>query len=154
MAIGIDEVDRKILRELQRDGALSSATLAERVGASQASCWRRVKLLEESGLLGKAVRLVDSTMMGLGVNVICHIRLKDHTPQSSITFRDYITKIPDVLECYSMSGEWDYMLIILSRDVSSYENFLMEQLLSHPKVGQASSHFALSRVKFTTEIAI
>ena len=150
----MDAVDRRIIRELQRDGALSTAALAELVGASQASCWRRVRALEEAGILGQTVRLLSTAMLSSFVTVICHVRMRDHSPESSALFRSYVIDLPEVMECYSMSGEWDYLLRILMKDVASYEDFLMHRLLNHAAVATASSHFALSTVKYTTAIPL
>ena len=150
----MDAVYSGIIREVQRDGALSTAALAELVGASQASCWRRVRALEEAGILGQTVRLLSTAMLSSFVTVICHVRMRDHSPESSALFRSYVIDLPEVMECYSMSGEWDYLLRILMKDVASYEDFLMHRLLNHAAVATASSHFALSTVKYTTAIPL
>ena len=150
----MDEIDRKIIRELQRDGSLSHAALAELVGASQAACWRRVKALEAAGVLGQIVRLVSPAALELNVNVLCQVRLKNHLPESTRQFEDFLRTHPEIMECYSMSGEWDYLLRVVTRDVEAYERFLMKALLVNPAVATAASHFALRSVKYTTALPV
>ncbi len=150
----LDAVDRKILAELQADASISHAQLAERVGASTASCWRRVKALEEAGVLLATVRLVDAIRVGRGVNVMCQVRMRSHAPDDRQSFEDFIQTAPDVMEAHSMSGEWDYLLRIVAADVAGYERFLMRDLLNHPNVATAASHFALSQVKYTTAVPV
>lgn len=154
MSVAIDAIDRKILRMLQRDATLSNAALAEHVGASAASCWRRVKVLEAKGVLGAAVRLVDPRAAGLDVHVLCELRLRDQSPETSAAFRRFVADLDEVLECYAVSGEWDYMLRIAAADIEGYDTFLMRTLLAHPTVATASSHFALSVVKYSTALPV
>ncbi len=150
----IDATDRKLLRQLQQDGSISSAELAQRIGVSSASCWRRVKALEASGVLGPVVRLVDARKVDRGVNVMCQVRLKSHAPEHRRGFEQFMEAHEEVMECYSMSGEWDYLLRIVVSDVTEYERFLMKDLLGHASVATASSSFALSQLKYTTVIPV
>lgn len=150
----LDSIDRKLLQELQRDASLSLADLAERVGASTASCWRRIRALEADGVLGRQVRLIDPASVGRGVNVLCNIRLKNHTAEATEAFESFVASRDEIIECYSMSGEWDYLLRILVADVEDYNRFLMRTVLRHPSVATGSSHFALTQVKYTTAIPI
>lgn len=149
-----DAVDRRILEQLQIDASLSSADLAERVGASSASCWRRVKALEAAGVLGPAVRLLDPRAIGRSVNVLCNVRVRSHAREVRSAFEDFVRGRREIIECYSMSGDWDYLLRIVAADVADYEHFLMRVMLEHPSVGGASSHFALSQTKYTTALPI
>lgn len=150
----LDAIDRKLLHELQRNAAISHAELAERVGASTASCWRRIRALETDGILGRHVRLVDAARVGRGVNVICHIKIKNHLAETTEAFESFIASREEIIECYSMSGDWDYLLRILVADVEDYNRFLMRTVLRHPSVATGSSHFALSQVKYTTAVPI
>jgi DNA-binding Lrp family transcriptional regulator len=152
--VNLDAIDRRILAELQADASLSHADLAERVGTSTASCWRRIKALESVGILKGSVRLIDADKVGRGVNVLCNLRVKSHAREVRGAFEDFVRTRPEILECYSMSGEWDYLLRIVAADVADYEHFLMRVLLEQPSVGGASSHFALSQTKYTTEIPV
>ncbi len=153
-AIQLDEIDRRLLRALQDDAEQSHAALAERVGSSSASCWRRIRALEEVGVLRRGVRLVDAGKVGRGVSVICQVRLKSHAEESRSAFDLFLQSHVEIMECYSMSGEWDYLLRVVVADVAAYERFLMRDLLSHPAVGAASSHFALKQVKYTTAVPV
>ena len=150
----LDDIDRRLLRELQADASLSHAALAEKVGASPASCWRRIKALEEVGVLGPTVRLVPPAAVGRGVSVMLQVRLKTHAPEQRQAFEAFLQARPEIVECHSMSGEWDYLMRIVVADVGDYERFLMRELLNHPNVATSASHFALSQVKYTTAIPV
>ena len=150
----MDEVDRRIVRELQRDAGLSHAALAERVGASAASVWRRVRALEAAGVLGPAVRLASAELLGRSVNVLCQVRMTRQTVEARADFESFIQSSPEIVECYAMSGEWDYLLRIAVRDVADYDRFIMRGVLAHPSVANAASNFALRQVKYTTEIPV
>jgi Lrp/AsnC family transcriptional regulator len=150
----IDDGDRRLLRILQNDAGLSQAALADLAGLSTASCWRRIQALEAKGVLGKTVRLVDPNRVERSVNVLCNVRMKSHAERDRQQFESFIDAHPEVMECYSMSGEWDYLLRILVSDVAAYERFLMRELLAHQAVATAASHFALSQVKYTTAVPV
>lgn len=150
----LDAIDRRILTALQEDASISHAALAERVGASTASCWRRIKALEAAGVLTRTVRLVDGNKVGRGVNVLCHLRMRSHSAESVAAFEEFVRSRAEIIECYSMSGDWDYLLRIAVCDVADYEHFLMRTLLRHPSVATGASHFALGQVKYTTAIPV
>ncbi|MDB5669729.1 MAG: Lrp/AsnC family transcriptional regulator [Alphaproteobacteria bacterium] len=153
-AFQMDAIDRRIVRELQRDANLSSAALAEKVGASSASVWRRVRVLEQEGVLGKHVRLADPAALDRAVNVLCQVRMSHQTIDARGEFEDFIQSREEIVECYAMSGEWDYLLRIAVRDVADYDRFVMRGVLAHPSVANAASNFALRQVKYTTEIPV
>ena len=150
----IDAIDRRIIRELQRDASLSHAALAEKVGASAASVWRRVRGLENAGVLGRAVRLADPAALQRSVNVLCQVRMARQTISARSEFEEFIQSREEIVECYAMSGEWDYLLRIAVRDVADYDRFIMRGVLAHPSVANAASNFALRQVKYTTEIPV
>ncbi len=150
----LDAVDRRIVRELQRDAGLSHAALGEKVGASPASVWRRVRALEKAGVLGKAVRLADPEQLERSVNVLCQVRMTRQTTSARAEFEDFIQSRGEIVECYAMSGEWDYLLRIAVRDVADYDRFIMRGVLAHPSVQHAASNFALRQVKYTTELPV
>lgn len=153
-SIHLDELDRRLLRALQADATLSHAALAEAVGASAASCWRRIRALEAGGILRASVRLVDAQRVDRGVSVICQVTMKSHAQAAREEFERYVRAREEILECHSMSGEWDYLMRIVVADVAAYERFLMRELLRHPAVATAASHFALSQIKYTTAIPV
>jgi Lrp/AsnC family transcriptional regulator len=150
----IDAIDRRILTALQADAAISHQDLADRVGASSASCWRRIKALEAAGVLTRTVRLVDPAQVGRGVNVLCNVRMRSHALDARSAFERFVDDRPEVVECFSMSGEWDYLIRVVVADVDDYNRFLMHILLGHPSVAGAASHFALSMTKYTTAIPL
>jgi len=150
----LDDIDRRLLRALQEDASQTHAALAERVGASSASCWRRIRALEQSGVLGGTVRLVDPQRVGRGVSVMLQVRMKSHALDAREAFETFLRGRPEVMECHSMSGEWDYLMRIVVADVAGYERFLMRELLNHPNVATSASHFALSQVKYTTAVPV
>ena len=153
-ALQLDAVDRRIVRELQRDAGLSHAALGEKVGASPASVWRRVRALEKAGVLGKAVRLADPEQLERSVNVLCQVRMTRQTTSARAEFEEFIQSRDEIVECYAMSGEWDYLLRIAVRDVADYDRFIMRGVLAHPSVQHAASNFALRQVKYTTELPV
>lgn len=150
--VQIDKIDRRILALVQEDATLSHAEIAERAGTSAASCWRRIKALEGRGVLGRTVRLVDPDSVGRGVNVMCNIRMRSHASDARQAFEGFVAVTPEVVECFSMSGEWDYLLRIVVSDVTDYNDFLMNTLLGHSSVAGGSSHFVLSTTKYTTAL--
>ena len=150
----LDALDRRILTELQRDATLSNADLAERVGSTGPSCWRRVRALQEQGILRRAVWLADPRGLGQGVTVLCHVRMKEFSGEAIAAFEHFVRGHEQVMECYSMSGEWDYLLRVVASDVADYEHFLMRTLLKHPSVAGASSQFALSVTKYQTALPV
>lgn len=150
----LSALDRRILRALQADANLHGASLAEAVGSSPASCWRRVKALEEAGVLRHAVRLINRRAVDQDVDVMCFLRLKSHGRQDAKDFEHFVAAEECIQECYTVSGEWDYLLRIVAADIRSYEAFLMHTLLPHPTVAHASSQFALSRIKYTTSVPV
>ncbi|WP_174292928.1 Lrp/AsnC family transcriptional regulator [Sphingomonas bacterium] len=153
-SVHFDPVDLRILALVQEDATLSHAELAERAGTSAASCWRRIKALEARGVLGRTVRLVDPALIGRGVNVMCNIRMRSHAGDARQAFELFVADMPEVIECFSMSGEWDYLLRIVVADIESYNSLLMNTLLGHPSVAGGSSHFVLSTTKYTTALPI
>ena len=152
--VRIDDTDRKILQLLQSDASLSHAAIAERVGASPTSCWRRIRLLEDAGVLTGHVRLVDPARIGRGVSVMLQVRLKSHSIVAREDFESFVHQRPEIMECYSMSGEWDYHLRIVVAGVDDYQRFLMSQMLSHPNVSTTASHFALGMIKYVTSLPV
>ncbi|MBA4751854.1 MAG: Lrp/AsnC family transcriptional regulator [Sphingopyxis sp.] len=152
--VKIDPLDRRILGELQRDGAQSNSDLADRVGSTGPSCWRRVRALEAAGVLTRNVWLVDPARVGQSVNVLCNIRLKSHSAEHTELFETFVRTQDRIMECLSMSGEWDYQVRVVASGVADYEAFLMHRLLRNEAVAAAASHFALRVVKYQTAIPL
>ncbi|WP_347302510.1 Lrp/AsnC family transcriptional regulator [Croceibacterium sp. TMG7-5b_MA50] len=153
-SLKLDALDRRILRQLQRDARLSNAELAERVGSTAPSVWRRIRLLEEAGVLGPTVRLADQQRLGHGVNMLCNVRMQSFDADAIAAFERFVDGEERIMECFSMSGDWDYLLRVIATDVADYETFLMQRLVKHPSVATASSHLALRVAKYQTAIPV
>lgn len=147
-------LDARILNVLQERGNISHAELAGVVAASPASCWRRIKALETQGVLGPVVRLVVPSAIGRDLVAICQVRMNAHALDLRTSFEDFVRAQPEIMECFSMSGEWDYLIKIAVESVPEYEKFLMQRLLNHPAIATSSTQFALNRVKYTTAYAV
>lgn len=144
--------DKKLLAALQQDVTLSQIELAERSGLSRTSVWRRVRELEEAGVIAGKVALLDSKSLGLQIHVLLSVTMVAHSDKIRQSFERHVQALPEVMECFSVSGERDYVLQIISRDMESYNDFLNTRILHHDSVHSASSSFALRRVKYTTAL--
>lgn len=150
----MDVLDLRILDALQKDATLSISELAERVGLSHTPCWRRLKKLEESGvILGRKV-LLDAKAVGLGVIVLAEVRLKVHDEAALEAFEASVRNCDEIVDCFTVSGDRDYQLRILVKNVAEYEIFLKKTLLHLPSVASVNSVFVLKSVKQTTHIPI
>jgi len=148
----LDDASLRILDALQQNAELSNAELAEIAGLSTSPCWRRVADMKEHGVLRGAVTLVDPAALGLAINVFVHVSLKLQDKQSLEVFTDAIKERPEVMECYLMSGEADFMLRVVSEDLAKYQTLLLDCLTTIPVVASIRSSFALSQVKYTTAL--
>ena len=150
----LDDIDRTILDLLQRDASVSTGDIASRVGLSMSPCWRRIRRLETLGVITGRVALLDRHLLGLEVTVFASVKLSAHGRQSLPEFESAIECLPEVIECYVMTGEVDYLLHVVTRDIRSYENFLRQHLLQLPTVREVHSQIALSQLKYTTQLPI
>jgi Lrp/AsnC family transcriptional regulator len=154
MELTIDAFDRKIIRIIQAEPDIAVQALAERVGLSHTPCWRRLKKLEESGVIkGRAV-LLDADVLGLPIVVIAHIRMKSHDESTLEAFERMARSRPEIVECFSMSGDADFLLRLVMPSVAEYETFLKKVLVHMPGVGSVNSSFALKCVKSTTMLPV
>jgi Lrp/AsnC family transcriptional regulator len=144
--------DRRLLQALQDDASLSQIDLAERSGLSRTSVWRRVRELEEAGVIEGRVALLSPKALGLQIHVLLSVSMVEHSNKVRRSFETHVERLPEVMECFSVSGERDYVLQIISRDMESYNEFLNTKILHHSSVRSASSSFALRRVKYTTAL--
>ena len=154
MPIEISKVDKKILAILQDDASISTAALAERVHMSQSPCWRRVNRLEEEGVIQKRVAVLDRQALGMEVVVFATINLTQTGRQNLLAFETEIERYPEVVECYTMTGIWDYMLKIVTRDIRHYEDFVRNTLTTSPGIRELHSHMAVTEIKNTTELPL
>lgn len=148
----LDEVSLKILDILQKQADISNAELAERVGLSVSPCWRRVTEMREKGVIRGSVMLVDPESLGLEVNVFVHVTLKHQDKHSLEEFTDTVSNRPEVMECYLMTGEADYLLRVVVENLKKYQVFIQECLTQIRSVASIRSSFALSQVKYTTAL--
>ena len=150
----LDEVDRRILYELQRNGKISASELAERTGTSTSPCWRRVRHLEEAGVIQRYVAVVDPLKIGLPVTIFVHVTLEKQSQEALVQFEEAIRRCQEVMECYLMTGDADYLLRVMVPDLAIYESFLMQNLVVVPGVANIRSSFALRRIQYRTEVPL
>ena len=148
----MDSTDRAILSFLQEEARLSNVQLAERVYLSESACLRRVKALEKSGVIAGYAALVDPIKVGLPSIVVVHLTLQRQDQTDLETFEDAVRLIPEVMECYLMTGEFDYLLRIVVADTSDFERVHRQHLAQLPGVARIHSSFALRTVRKTTAL--
>lgn len=150
----LDDIDRRILARLQNDARLTNVELAEAVGLSPSPCLRRVRDLEGSGVIRRYVALLDPATVGLPVSVFVNVTLERQIEAALERFEAAILKRPEVMECYLMTGDADYLLRVVTADLSAYERFLVEHLTRVPGVASIKSSFALKQVKYRTALPL
>ncbi|MBC7586251.1 Lrp/AsnC family transcriptional regulator [Tardiphaga sp. vice352] len=150
----LDAIDRKILGVLQADGRTTMQDLAEQVGLSVSPCHRRVKLLEQRGVISRYMALVDQKSLGLHVSVFISIKLVRQKEEDLERFARAISGWEEVLECYLMTGNRDYLLRVVAADLASYETFLKTRLTRLDGIASIESSFALSQVKYTIALPV
>jgi len=150
----LDNFDRRILTELQKDGRIKNQALADRVGLSPAACWRRVKALEEGGTIRQYTALVDADALGQSLCVLVMVSLVRHTRDSSHEFEQAMREWPEVLQCYAVTGSADFLLRVVIPDMAAYDRFLNDKLFDLPGISQVNSNFALREVKQETALPL
>lgn len=148
----LDPASIRILDALQADAEISNADLAEKVGLSPSPCWRRVAEMKADGILKGSVALVDPLALGLAVNVFVHVSLKQQDKESLEIFDAAIRDHPEIMECYLMSGESDYLLRVVVEDLQKFQELMINVLTRIPVVANIRSSFALTQVKYTTAL--
>ena len=154
MSIELDAKDLAILQLLQHDAGLTSSDISRHLNLSQSRCWRRINRIEEAGLVQRRVALFDKDKLGMEVVVFATVNLAAHGREQIEIFEHDIQQFPEVIECYTMTGAWDYMLKIITRDVRHYERFIREHLLTMPLIREMHSHIAVTEIKNTTELPL
>ncbi len=154
----LDAIDRRILRALQSDGRIVYDALAARIGLSPSATLRRVRRLEESGVIAGYVALVRPERVGLGLTAYLNVRLEKnsetHKRNPMDLFRAAVQIWPEVVECAALTGEMDYLLRVMVQDMAHYSRFIMDTLLKHPSVLECKTSFVLDHVKNTTAIPV
>jgi Lrp/AsnC family transcriptional regulator len=150
----LDAVDARILDLIQHDAGLSVAEVAERVGLSSSPCWRRIKRLEDAGVIQRRVTILDREKLGLGFEVYCTAKLSLPTKQNLEAFETAIADWPEVVQCATVTGSSDYELRIVTRDMRAFDDFLRDKLLSLGLVSNVESRIVIRGVKNTTAVPL
>ena len=150
-----DRIDRHILEELQRDGGLTNQELAERVGLSPSPCLRRVKVLEEAGIIDRRVTLLDRRKLGLTLTALIQISMDRHTPERFEKFEATVRQFPEVQACFLITGQdADYQLLVVVPDMDAYQEFLLDKITRIEGVSGVHSSFVMRRVVDTTALPL
>lgn len=149
----MDDIDRKILKELQRDAQISMDLLSEKVHLSRNACWRRVKLLEDSGIIKARVALLDAKLMGVGLSVFVMIRTKEHGQDWLNQFERAVKGLPEIVGAHRMSGDLDYVLRVRVADVESYDRFY-KKLISKVAISDISASFVMEDIVDSPSVPI
>ncbi|WP_182084360.1 Lrp/AsnC family transcriptional regulator [Aureimonas sp. ME7] len=152
--LDIDEADRRILRVIQEKPGLTMRELGEETGLSHTPCWRRLQRLQEVGIVSEKRYLVDPEAVGFDIVVFCFVRISEHRRERLQEFERAVERVPEILQCYSLSGEHDYVLQVVSRSVRDYEATVKNALTELPNVRSISTSFTLKRVKASTYVPV
>ena len=152
--MNLDEIDKKLLKLLQTDSKKTTAALSSKLNLSVTAVYERIKKLEREGIIEKYVVLVNRKKIEKGFVVFCHIKLLQHTKEFLTKFESQVIKLNEVLECHHVSGDYDYILKIVLKDMEEYREFLVEKLTTLEHIGSTHSTFMISEVKNTTVIEI
>lgn len=152
--MGLSEIDKRILRELQTDASRPMTEIADAVGLSQAPCWRRIQKLREEGYIRAEVALLDRRKIGLKAQVFATVKLTATGRTNVDAFTDAIREFPEVLDCFVLMGSVDFMLRVVATDIEAYERFFFETLSRVPGIQEINSMVALSEIKSTTHLPL
>lgn len=150
----LDRVDYRILDLVQREGALPVAEVAARTGLSTTTCWRRLQHLEQTGVIRGRVAVLDRAALGLDVTIFAHVKLSTQGRDAISAFAEAIRERPEVLDCYTTMGEWDFMLRIVTKDIKAYEAFYLDHLSKLPYVQSINSSVTVTVIKETTVLPL
>jgi len=150
----INKQDIRILGLLQQDASLSTANIAQSINMSQSPCWRKISRLEQEGYIKRRVAILDRAALGMDVVVFSTVNLTSTGRQNLLEFESDIVRHPEVIECYTMTGIWDYMLKIVTRDIRHYEEFVRNTLTTSPSIRELHSHMAVTEIKNSTELPL
>lgn len=142
----LDQIDRRILGELQRDSGQSQRALSEQVGLSQNACWRRLKALEAAGILGKRTVVLDRTRLGMGLVVFVMVKTRHHSASWLKQFRNHVSTIPEVIDFFRIGGEYDYLMKIVTQDMQSYD-VVYKRLIETVELETVTSYFAMEAIE-------
>ena len=150
----LDRTDRKILSILQKNGKIGTQELAQQVGMSASPCWRRVKKLEDAGVISHYAALLEPREVGLNTLAYVHVSLVDHSEANIAAFDAFVARRDEVVECCSITGADDYLLKVVATDPEALEQFIMRQILGHGIVRNSTTHFVLRQKKHSTALPL
>lgn len=150
----LDRIDREILRLLMQDAARSLAEIAQEVGLTPTPCWKRIKRMEEAGVITGRVALVDATLVGLPISVFVSVETGDHSAEWIGRFADAVAALPEIVECWRLGGDVDYLLRVVVPDMAGYDAFYRRFVAAVPSLRKVTGRFAMERVKSTTALPI
>ena len=153
-AVSLDRYEYRILRALQADGRLTNQDLSQKVGLSPSACWRRVKSLEEAGVILRYSAILDPAKVGIGETVFAHISLKRHSKASSVEFAELMRNQPEVMECFFTTGAADVILRVVTSSVAAYDEFLENVIFNARGVSKVHSDFTLRKIKYETALPL
>ncbi|GHF23968.1 transcriptional regulator [Kordiimonas sediminis] len=154
MSYKLDELDTRILKELQKDARISLVDLAEKISSSRSVVWRRIQGMEQAGIIQKHTVILDPKLVGVGVMVIAQVKMQAHNREALPNFIEKVKSFPEVVECHTLMGNIDFILKVMVKDVQAYEEFFWNRLSQIEGVREISSSIALTAVKNTTELPI
>ena len=153
-ATSLDALDRKILAALQDEGRLSNIDLSERIGLSASQCSRRLKRLEDEGVIARYAAILEAARLGIGVTAFVTVTLERQREDAAQAFQAAVAERPAIQECWAISGDGDYLLRVVAADLKSFSDFMMHDLLALPNVANVRSAIALDRLKQTTALPL
>lgn len=154
MADELDKIDMKILRALQEDAGKSAAEIADAVGLSQSPCWRRIQRLKEEGFIARTVALVDRHKMDLHAQLFVQVKVLRNDQASLAEFSQAVRNFPEVMECHMILGMFDFLLRVVTQDISTYEKFFLEHLSRVPNAREFNTYVSVSEIKATTALPL
>ncbi|MFS4491667.1 Lrp/AsnC family transcriptional regulator [Maribacter sp. 2308TA10-17] len=150
----LDEIDKKLLSLLQSDCKMTTAAYAKQLHLSTTAVYERIKRLEKNGVVASYVALIDKKKVDKAFTVLCHIKLIQHIKENVLKFEQEVLQLDEVVECYHISGDYDYILKIHVRDMQAYRDFMVTKLTAISNIGSTQSSFAINEVKHTTAVPI
>ena len=150
----LDNIDRRILRMLQRDGRLQNIELAEKIGLSPSPCLRRVKMLEEAGVIERYVAVLDASKIGVGLTFFARVWLRGQDSETVDQFVEEVKRLPQVVECHLMAGDCDFLLRIVAADIDAYRRFQVDHLTRMKAVQSVKTEIPMQKIKLTSELPI
>ena len=153
-SVSLDHTDRKILDLLQSEPGINASAIGERIGLSQSACWRRIQRLREEGVFEDHPVILNREKVGLTTMVFAHVKLTSHGRSNLSAFADAVKNYPEVMECYVLLGNVDFLLRIVAEDIKAYEQFFFEKLSQLPGIQEVTSNIVLSDIKHSTALPV